>query len=54
MVNVRKGVKFYEEKVKVHINNATTYTTAITHTAKLVELGYKLLSHSPYSSDLTL
>ena len=40
-----------KKKILFHHENAPAHTSAIA-TAKLVELGYELLPHSPYSPDL--
>jgi len=42
---------FGEEKALFHHSNAPAHTSALGK-AKLVELGYKLLPHPPYSPDL--
>jgi len=40
-----------KNKVLFHLDNAPAHTSALAK-AKLVELGYELLPHPPYSSDL--
>ena len=42
-----------KKKMLFHYDNAPAHTSAVA-TAKLVELGYKLLPHPPYSPDLAL
>lgn len=47
----QKTAPFGEEKVLFHHDNAPAHTSAVAR-AKIVELGYELLPHQPYSPDL--
>ena len=48
----KKRPHLAKKKGLFHHDNAPAYTSVVA-TAKLVELGYKLLPHPPYSLDLT-
>ena len=48
---LKKRLHLAKKKMLFHHNNATAHTSAVA-TVKLIELGYELLTHPPYSPDL--